>query len=143
MELRTVNRSVLGAGCALLGLIGLLASTGCAGSASGMVELAFSGICKDARGQGVPAFSLSVGPAAPSTPPPRAVAVTTNQGQYDARVPVKPLAGAGEGQLGPTTEKVTITVEAKGYKTKVFTVTADRLYVGKPNTMNITLEPSA
>lgn len=125
------------------GLLLLVTACSGAGSATGAkqaTELTFKGRCVDAKGEGIPAFSLAVGRA--SDPQPVAKTVKTKKGQFTTRLSISPPAATGDKVLGSRNEKVTINVSADGYKGKSFTVTADKVFVGQANTLNVTLEPA-
>ena len=120
----------------------------CSGSGSGQgtkntVELVFKGRCVDAKGQGIPTFSMSVGRLPSATAAPSTVTVKTKNGQYETRVAIGVSAPATGHVLGSSNEKITIQVSASGYKKKNFTVTANQLFIGEPNTLNVTLERAA
>ena len=125
----------------LAGLLLLVPACSGVGSATGAkqaTQLSFKGRCVDSKGQGIPVFSLAVGRA--SEPQPIAKTVKTKNGQFQTRLSVgMPAAGK---VLGSRNEKVTIKVSADGYKSKNFTVTADQVFVGQANTLNVTLEPA-
>ncbi|HEX9779991.1 MAG TPA: carboxypeptidase-like regulatory domain-containing protein [bacterium] len=134
---RTIARPRTAAGALVAGAAGLLLVSGCA--APGQTELSFNGKARTPQGQGVSAFTLTVGRQAGDA---AAVKVTTAQGAYTANISVRGFSPSG-GLLGAQSDPVTIRVSADGYQTKTFNVTADQLFVGKPNTLNVTLEPSA
>ena len=138
--MRTMNRILLGA----IGVMLVLPACSGTGVGKKAVEVTFAGKCVDNKGHGVPSFSLSVGSSVATTAP-QAVTVATTQGQFDTRVSVeRPNATPSSGPtLGSHDEKITVKVSAKGYKAKSFTVTAEKIFVGKPNTLNVTLEPSS
>ena len=119
----------------------MLVLTACSPS-GGKVAVAFAGKCVSVKGSGVPGFSLSLTRGAL---PAHVVAVTTRSGgQYETSLSVDNPTNAPAGQmLGAHTEKVVIQISAQGYKSKSFAVTADKIFVGKPNTLNITLESSS
>jgi len=126
---------------ALAGVFGLLLVLPACGKQE-TVQLSFSGRCKSSQGAGIPEFSLSV--SRPSTlGMPSSVMVKAVDGNYQASLIVRGTADQDAGVLGPTSEKVKIEVAANGFQTKVFNVTANQLFVGKPNVLNVTLEPNA
>ena len=125
----------------LAGLLLLIpACVGSGTSAKHTVEVTFKGRCVDAKGEGVPVFSLSVGRASEAQP--SAKTVNTKNGQFEARLSVSRSAATTSQALGSRDEKVTIRVAAAGYKSKNFTVTANQVFVGQANTLNVTLEPA-
>ena len=136
----------MGSGIRGVGMLGallgfLLILSGCAGPRKLSVEVVFKGRCVDAKGQGIPSFSLAVGPI-PSTSAPTPVTVTTAEnGTYETRLMIAMPPASGD-VLGPKAQKMTIAVSAPGRKSKNFTVTADQIFVRKPNTLNVRLEPS-
>ena len=131
---------------AMVGLV-VLASMISACAPSG-AEVAFKGRCTDPKGHGLSSFTFSIGRKGGAAPTPVAVKTTTD-GQYElqARVagPVAASAAGAQGHrtLGPTTEIITLQVAAPGYKTKTFTVTANQIFLGEPNTFNVVLEPAS
>lgn len=134
-----IGRSVL-AGLVLL--LPACSGLGSGRSAAGAVELAFKGRCVDARGRGISAFSLSV-ERSPSKTQLSSVNVTTKNGRYEARAPIREAVSATGRALGSPNERVVIEVSADGYQSKRFTVTADRLLLGRVNTLDVTLEPAS
>lgn len=120
--------------------VGMVLAAGCA--QTGKQHVAFAGKCVDTKGQAVASFTLSL--ARGTTPAATAMVTTADGGAYETRVAVAvpPQTPASEA-LGTSDEKVTLQITATGYKSKSFTVTADRIFVGKPNSLNITLEPAS
>lgn len=125
------------------GILLLLPACSVSQSSKGTVELAFQGRCVTSNGQGIPAFSLLVDRTPSDTAAAAKTVTTTSNGQYEIRVPFSGAATPAGSLLGDRAQKVTIKVSASGYKTKSFVVTADQLFIGKVNNLNITLEPLA
>ena len=139
MALTQTHRGGMAAGL-IMAAAGLVLAAGCA--ETGKQHVAFAGKCVDTKGKGVSAFTLSL--ARGTTPAASAMVTTAEGGAYETRVAVAvpPQTPASE-TLGGPDEKVTLRVTATGHKGKSFTVTADRIFTGKPNNLNITLEPSS
>jgi len=134
-----IGRSVL---AGLMLLLPACSGLGSGRGAAGAAQLAFKGRCVDARGRGIPAFSLAV-ERSPSKTPLSRVNVTTKNGRYETHAPISAALAPTGRAVGSRNENVVIEVSANGYQSKRFTVTADRLLLGQVNTLDVILEPAS